>query len=101
MRPTSFIRVLNPFGTLRYVITRLSPQNGNISAIIIYRASNFGPLLFENPVGVTVIRVLGLSDTLKIIISRQSCGGSILMVVEHGVVATHHQGAGPFWHPDY
>ena len=45
----------------------------------------------ENPLGVIVILALGLSGTLLIVISRHSCSGTILTIVERGAVATLHQ----------
>ena len=57
-------------------------------------------LNLENPLGVIVILALGLSGTLLIVVSRHSCSGTILTIVERGAVATLHQDAGPFRHPD-
>ena len=86
-------RVLGLFGTLKTIVTTQTLCNGNLVAIVDYGAKftpYLGPPQFGNPLGVMAIRVLGLSGTLVIIVTRQSlCSGIILAIVERGAVATY------------
>ena len=88
------IRMLGLSGILKFIITRQSIRCGNILAIIDCEAKltpNFGPWhFFGNPVGVTPIRLLGLSGALLITVTRQSLRrGLVLAIVDRITVAAH------------